>query len=154
MAIRNLKQYFEIHKEIYKHLSFKGNNIEIVLKGHLLIENLLERILKKSSQNPEKITTANLSFHKLACIVQAIFESKCGLWVWNAIFELNTIRNILAHNLEISEIDEKIDRFIEHVEEEGNGTIEVGDDFGFDELPMAIINVHSELWKLLDTLEP
>lgn len=153
MAIRNLKQYIEVHRKMYQHLSFEGDGIEIVLKGHLLLESLLERILNKTAHNPNMITAANLSFYKLACIVQAIYETKCALWVWNAIFELNTIRNKLAHNLEFPKLNEKIEDFIEYVRNNGDGTIEFGDELGFSELPMAVVNVHKELWRLLDVLE-
>ena len=153
MAIRNLKQYIEVHRELYQHLSFEGDGIEIILKGHLLLESLLEKILKKSAQNPNMISEANLSFHKLACIVQAINESKCALWVWKAVFDLNIIRNKLAHNLDFPELDKKIEDFIEFVRENGDGTLKVGDELELSEISMAIVNVHSELWRLLDAVE-
>ncbi|MDO9567712.1 MAG: hypothetical protein Q7J15_13385 [Candidatus Desulfaltia sp.] len=150
MAIRNLEQYIEIHRELYKHLHFEGEGVEVILKGHLLIESVLQRILEKSSQNKKKIKAANLSFFKSACIVQALHERECAPWVWKAVFDLNTIRNKLAHNLEHPELESIIEDFKEYIRTHGDGTMEVGDEFGFSDLPMAIVNVHRNLWRLLD----
>ena len=154
MAIRNLKKYIEVHRELYRHLHFYGDGIEVILKGHLLLESVIEKILHKSAQNAKMISAANLSFYKSACIVQAIHESKCASWVWKAVFDLNTIRNKLAHNLLYPELENMIEDFVEHVRANGDGTMEVGDELDFSELPMAIVNIHSELWRLLDMLTP
>jgi len=152
MAIQNFEQYIEVHRELYKHLHFYGDGLEVVLKGHLLLESILGRILLKSVYNSKKITEANLGFYKLACVTQAIHELNYPSWVWDAIFDLNSIRNKLAHNLEYSEFDERIELFTANVKINGNGTMAFGEELEFNELPMAIVNVHSELWMLLDAL--
>ncbi|MDA3822505.1 MAG: hypothetical protein PF450_07860 [Bacteroidales bacterium] len=152
MAIQNLKRYIEVHKELYKHLRFEGDDIEVVLKGHLLLESLLGKILNSSVQNTKILSVANLSYHKLTCLVQAIHDTKCGSWVWKAVFNLNNIRNKLAHNLELPGIEEQIEDFIVFVRANGDGTIEFGNELDFSELSMAIVNVHRELWRLLDKL--
>lgn len=153
MAIKNAKQYLEVHRNLYKHLHFEGNGIEIILKGQLLIEEIMTKILEKTVVNTQPLKEANLTFHKSACLVQAIHDEKCKNWVWLATFQLNNIRNKLAHNLEYPNIDERIEEFTEFVRENGDGTMEFGDELGFEEVPMAIVNLHSNLWRLLDSLE-
>lgn len=154
MAIRDLKQYIDVHRELYKHLNFDGEGIEVVLKGHLLLESVLHKILENSAKNQRKIAAADLSFYKLACIVQALFEDRCAPWVWKAVSDLNTIRNKIAHNLEYPGIEAMVDDFKEYVRSHDDGTMEAGDEFEFSELPMAIVSVHSQLWRLLDGLRP
>ena len=125
MAIRDLDQYIEVHRELYKHLDFNGSEIEVVLKGHLLVENVLNRLLEKAAQNEKLITSANLSFFKLACVVQAIYEKECPAWVWESVMLLNTIRNKLAHELENPKVDALIEEFSDQVRTNGDGTIAV-----------------------------
>lgn len=152
MTIRNIEKYIEVHRELYRHLDFDDDGVEVILKGHLLIEGLLEKILESSVQNAKMLSKANLSHYKLACLVQAIHDNKCKAWVWKAVFDLNSIRNKLSHKLEYPGIEDIVEDFIELVRTKGNGTIEVGNEFNFSELSMAILNVHSELWHLFDEL--
>jgi hypothetical protein len=92
----------ELAKE---HLGKCGDElILITLKGHLIIENLLEmnlcRLLR-IDRLPEK-DDAELTFKQKLKLVQSVVEQRepgpnADLFV--AIAKLNTIRNHLAHNL-------------------------------------------------------
>ena len=150
MTINNLDQYIAVHKSLYKHLNFDGSGIDVILKGHLLIEEVLNKILERTVVSTAPIKQANLSFYKTACVVKALHEHECKEWVWDSIFSLNSIRNKLAHQLEINNIDDLIEDFTLFVKTHGDGTKEFGDELGFYEEPMAIVNIHSELWRLLD----
>ena len=55
MTIHDIDQYIEFQKLRDKHLDLFGDDIEVILKGHLLIESMLSRILEKSVQNIKKI---------------------------------------------------------------------------------------------------
>lgn len=83
----------------------------IILKGHLLIEELLFALVRSAVRHPEAITSANLSFYNVASIAKALFyEARLGE-VWDAIFELNALRNTLAHSLDPPDLERKLRRF-------------------------------------------
>lgn len=152
MPIINLGQYIEVHQSLYKHLNFDDSGIDVILKGHLLIEEILIKILENTVESTKPLKSANLSFFKLACIVRALHESKTKKWVWESVLLLNSIRNELAHKLETKNIEYLIENFTVYVKENGDGTIEFGKELEFHEIPMSIVNIHRELWRLLDKL--
>ncbi len=154
MPIHDIDQYIEFQKKLYKHLDLLGGEIEVILKGYLLIQNILLRILEKSVQATKKIAEARLGYHRLACIVQALHEDRRGDWVWKAVFDLNILRNNIAHRLDSPNIEELIEDFISYVRANGDGTMEAHYAMGLmlGELATAITNIHYELWRLLDDL--
>ena len=96
---------------VMKHLPKQGDLSLIILKGHLLIEELLFALVSSAAKDPAAIKSANLSYYGLASVAKALFyESRVGP-VWDAMFELNKLRNTLAHNLEPPDLNEKLKRF-------------------------------------------
>jgi hypothetical protein len=73
----------------------------IVLKGHLLVEEVLLDLANCAFPHPQYLRDANLSFHKLACVVRAFIPEQFDSPAWRLIFLLNALRNDLAHNLEL-----------------------------------------------------
>jgi hypothetical protein len=81
----------------------------IVLKGHLVLEELLRTKVCAAVQNPRFLTRANLSFFQLLCIARSIFPDDArtrlpqddhGTDLWDVIEAWNQLRNQLAHRLE------------------------------------------------------
>ena len=106
-----LQQAVDAKLRVMKHLPQDGELSLIVLKDHLLVEELLFILVQSAVKYPEAINSANLSFYNLASIAKALFyEGRLGP-VWDAIFELNTLRNTLAHNLEPPDLEKKLRRF-------------------------------------------
>lgn len=85
---------------VLKHLPEEGDESLIVLKGHLLIEELLFTIVSRSSALPAALEDARLSFFNLACVAKALVFEERTSYLWEAIFALNALRNVYAHNLE------------------------------------------------------
>lgn len=97
----------------------KQDGIVIVLKGHLLIEEMLRGKLAERLPNPQYITRANLGFYQLLYMVRAAFHadelkqsSIEGLDVWAAVETWNTLRNRLAHRLDHPDVQLLLKRII------------------------------------------
>lgn len=81
----------------------------IVLKGHLLVEEMLRELADLASAHPEHLQTAQLGFSKLANIVRAIVPWRSDDECWSLILGLNKLRNMLAHQLEPQDLRNAID---------------------------------------------
>jgi hypothetical protein len=81
----------------------------IVLKGHLVMEELIRSKLDEYLPRPEYIRRADLSFFKMLCVARAVYpatvmqsKGKNGVNIdlWDIIEAWNALRNRLAHRLE------------------------------------------------------
>jgi hypothetical protein len=72
----------------------------IVLKGHLLIEEMLIDIRDKLLPHAEYLDSVNISFNQLLHVIRSAIESKHDHKSWDLIIEFNKLRNKLIHNLE------------------------------------------------------
>ena len=101
----------------------KNGDIELaILKCHLLIEELLTKILNDKATDPSFIEKANLSFYQKVSLVRSTGALSVWTWLWDVIGKLNKIRNELAHNLTVIDITTKCEDFIKIVEQK-QGTI-------------------------------
>ena len=83
-----------------KHMPDTGDLSLIVLKGHLLIEEMLIDIRNKLLPHAEYLDSANVRFYQLLSVVRSAIESKHDHKSWDLIIEFNKLRNKLIHNLE------------------------------------------------------
>ncbi len=129
-----------------KHFPFKSEDIiSTVLKGHLLIEEILVRFIEKKLKRPNELK--NFKFYHFLCLAKA-FEPKDNDWVWIACEKLNNLRNKLAHNLDPKGIKDIEQDFINIVLK---NTREIPQllikDFG--ELKVSIMSLHMQLATIL-----
>jgi hypothetical protein len=94
-----------------KHLPSVDDTTLIVLKGHLLIEEQLISILESTLKYPSALDEMRLTFAQRLSLVKALKHRHENSWVWEAIGKLNSIRNDLAHKLELPKLNEKIEDF-------------------------------------------
>ena len=92
-----------------------GDKELALLKVHLVIEEVLTKIICKSMKNEIHIHNARLSFFQKCKITQALNEIDHAKWVWHALKLLNQARNELSHNLTTEELAEKIAAFTTYV---------------------------------------
>ena len=107
-------------KHLMKHFPFKGQLDLIVLKGHLLIEQLLwqfvdTRVEYPNALEPFKDPNRPFSPKILVRFAQSLDKNEEFAWVWKAIRDLITIRNSLAHRLEDEKLDKKIENLAEYL---------------------------------------
>jgi hypothetical protein len=81
----------------------------LALKGHLILEALLTRIVSVHFWDPAKLQKANLRFNQLVQIASGMVKLPYPTGVWGALRKLNEVRNAMAHNLEPRKVEEKLD---------------------------------------------
>lgn len=102
------------YNELTNHLPDKdADPVLIILKGHLLIERLVRQFITYRLLNPKAFEKC--VFNASQCI--AIAESMCleneePAWLWRQVKDLNSIRNKLAHNLDVENIEQRIKSFV------------------------------------------
>lgn len=105
-----------------KHLAYTpgddGDVSILILKGHLLIEESVNDILKKMVINPKALDKANLQMHHKIHILEAIFFLPGFVNAVAAVSALNKLRNRLAHHLDADDIDRLSLAFVKAVEKD------------------------------------
>jgi len=107
---------YKLMAQVVAHLPDDGDRSLIVLKGHLILEEELNRILAAAVSSPEHVAKARLRFSQLAEITKAHYFTQEQSWLWGAISKLNDIRNDYAHSLEPEKVDDKVHGFVQLVE--------------------------------------
>ncbi|MGF1804348.1 hypothetical protein L4C31_03750 [Aliivibrio sifiae] len=102
-----------------EHFPFRENVLLQILKGHLLIEEVIREIVDIQVLQPEALkgkSGASFDCHQMICLAQAITpEGSNALWVWDAAKKLNSLRNKLAHQLSPKGIEHKVNDFTDYV---------------------------------------
>ena len=83
----------------------------ILLKGHLLIEEMLTEVLRLTIDNDNPVgikISDNMSFAQKLNLCWARHADKKSKQFWQGMKLLNSIRNKLAHNAQPSGLDNKI----------------------------------------------
>lgn len=88
-----------------------------LLKGHLLIEEVMYDLLKNKMIRPKSLDKARLTFSQLIILVEGLYYEKEleNPWLYRATEKLNKIRNKLAHNAEPKNISDEIEVFSDYV---------------------------------------
>ncbi len=108
--------YFESLKRFAVHLPPEKDAELLVLKGHLLVERLLEKYLQHNLANSSELDGAHLSFAQKLSLVAALHADPASSWLWKAIHLLNSLRNELSHRLESERYDPLLRDFFREVE--------------------------------------
>jgi hypothetical protein len=99
-------QYFQ---KLKAHLPLVKDPTVIILRGHLLMEELLDEVIAASLRHPSAVRDARLTFFQKLCICQAIIGQVGGGHIWRAVKELNKLRNAVSHRLPDSALAAKLD---------------------------------------------
>jgi hypothetical protein len=101
-----------------KHLPKDGDEELALLKCHLLVEEMLTKLIERNLSHPEHLIDARLGFFQKMCIARSLNDLEREAWIWEAVKRLNTARNALSHGLERERIDRKLEEFVTFVEAE------------------------------------
>lgn len=105
---------WEAYNELANRLPDKdADPVLIILKGQLLLEKQVRKFIDSRLPNPDALEKQQ--FSAAQCI--ALAESMCldqdkPRWLWAQIRELNSIRNKMAHSLEIESLEKRINNFV------------------------------------------
>ncbi|WP_163130835.1 hypothetical protein [Agarivorans sp. Alg241-V36] len=92
-----------------------GDKELTLLKAHLVIEEVLTKILAKECVNEKYLNEAKLQFHQKVKLVRAFYQLTHSDWIWKALHNLNQARNHMSHNLTKHELENKISAFTNYV---------------------------------------
>jgi len=148
---RTLKQTVDTQLRLMDHLRVEEDLSLIVLKGHLVVEEILFNAVVSALKYPEALKSANLSFYKLACLAKALFYEDRHAPIWDTIFELNKLRNALAHNLELPDLDNRLRQFDRFA---GGGNPKAGDVLAADPGCAMIVSITLICCALTDLISP
>ena len=102
----------EMLKKFKEHLSNVDEVALVVLKGHLIIEESLGKIISKFVFHEDKIESARLSFAQKVWIARSMSLDETDNTMWELVLSINALRNDLAHNLKSKKREQKIDRVL------------------------------------------
>ncbi|MDX2086037.1 MAG: hypothetical protein SFZ03_11700 [Candidatus Melainabacteria bacterium] len=113
---RSKKLSDQFAERLQQHMPDTSDSVLIVLKGHLLIEEIVTESLCLLMHNPEIYLKTNPSFHVKVCLLRALtpFIEILNL---DAVLQLNKIRNKLAHHLEYPEIENLMEKYLKNIED-------------------------------------
>jgi hypothetical protein len=113
-----------------RHFPRRSNDFAlVVLNGHLLLEESVNRLLAALLFRPEAIDGANLRFYQKLCLIRALAPTEGAKsledpegpgWLFrmlDAAEKLNTMRNRLAHHLDAPQIEAQARDFLSLCEE-------------------------------------
>jgi hypothetical protein len=72
----------------------------LIIKGHLLLEVMLDILAHSTFPHPKYLDKLELSFRPVAFVVRAAVVEKSTDSHWDLIMKLHGLRNKFAHNLE------------------------------------------------------
>lgn len=96
-----------IEEKFREHLQYVDDTVLIVLKGHLLVEEALDSILATFAFHPDLLQAASLRFAQKVNIARSMSLDEQQNEMWNLALSLNTLRNELAHSLQIEKRERK-----------------------------------------------
>jgi hypothetical protein len=73
---------------------------QIILKGHLVMEGLMNESIETFLLHGELVEIAGLRVHQKITLSRAISTSDQNNKMWELVSKVNTVRNALAHSLE------------------------------------------------------
>lgn len=121
----------------------------ILLKGHLLVEELLRGYIDRRLPNPSAFKHDQFLFAKILLLCRALSPPKMKTWAFDAAKKLNDIRNEIAHELEPEELQGKLEDLVKFVEQHASDSVFPPKDRGEARLYMAISDLHNELVRVL-----
>lgn len=98
-----------------KHLRAKDDVEMLLLKGHLVLEQVLHQMLLGHFRNEEDLVRLNLPFSKKLDLLVALSGDLYGKDDIYQLRELNRIRNKLAHNLDFADYHGSLKAWACHV---------------------------------------
>lgn len=117
MSIPEVKKILEEYEEReskIKSILFKITDPELkLIKGHLLIEELLFELVNLKMKKTSSIVNSKLTFSQLIMFFEGLYyEEELNIeWLCSSIKQLNKIRNKLAHNLSTDNFQVEINKF-------------------------------------------
>lgn len=100
----------DLLSDLDRHLRAKKDHEIILLKGHLLLEQVLNQMLLRYIDN-EHLNKLDLYFAKKLDLLDALSGKLPDPWLYGHLLEINRIRNKLSHHLDFSDWDDDLKKW-------------------------------------------
>ena len=104
--MKDSENYFE---KLKSHLPVIKDPTVVILRGHLLIEELLEELIAASLSDATAIRDARFTFFQKLCLCRGLIGTANEDGLWKPIEALNALRNIISHRLPDEALSKKLD---------------------------------------------
>lgn len=134
--------------KFWTHLPFTSQDeTSIVLKGHLLVEDLMREFCASKMAKEGELEKARLSFSQITSLTKALQPYEALPWVWTAVDKINTLRNRLAHRLTPIDYQKLRSDFITFIQREANAAPGLFEAFSknHEQIAVAIFVAHTAL---------
>ena len=111
--IPDLGDVREARERFAEHLPPKGDLELLVLKGHLLVEEALYKLVAREIRYPQALEEANFKFFQILHIAKGLCYAEDMKWLWDALARLNRLRNQMAHDLNPDQFRRRLNEFLE-----------------------------------------
>ena len=125
---------------LLSHLPAGNDQTLTILKGHLLIEELLREMINSKLKVPLSHSKVRFEFDQCLALGKSLSGDEFQDWVWQAMKKLNKLRNDLAHNLEPKGFNDRVADFITYVE--SNKEVDIGRENTFGPLRWALAGIY------------
>jgi len=92
----------DIQKIFFEEVRYVDDTAQILLKGHLVVEDLMNRALESFVLHGEHLEDARLQFHQKLELCKSISLNDNKNNMWNLIKKINVLRNALSHSLDLT----------------------------------------------------
>ena len=133
---------FEAFRRFLALLPHGKDQLLVILKGHLLIEELLRRIVDERMKKPQALCSVRFECSHIVAIAEAMCAAETEDWIWGALRNLNKLRNDIAHELEPRGLKDRMDHVISLVHE---NSVFADHGFGTDD---CLVQFEYSLWVL------
>jgi hypothetical protein len=99
----------EVQKRFTDELRHVDDVAQIVLKGHLVMEELMTASIETFLLHGEFVEPSRLQFHQKLQLCRAMSVSDHNNDMWNLIASINTLRNHLSHSLDPTERAKRVE---------------------------------------------
>jgi hypothetical protein len=94
-----MNEHLILQQKFAEHFTTIDETAQIILKGHLLIEESLDTILGKFVFHPEHLKSAKLSFNQKLHLARSVSLDEHSNKMWDLAKAINSLRNVLSHSL-------------------------------------------------------
>lgn len=132
---------------------YQDSAILILLKGHLLVEEMLRGYIDRKLSNPAAFKHEQFLFAKVLMFSRSLTSPKVKSWTFDAAEKLNTVRNEAAHELDPTKLRTKLEAFTSFVEQHSRDSVFPPKDRSEARLYMAVTDLYNELSRVLHAKE-
>lgn len=118
MLSRSLLSFFkdsgqrEYSEKVFINLMPSTDTTLYVLNAHLIVEELVFKLIQKALREPSAITSTDLNYQKKCLLLKGLYDDALSEWLYPALSSLGALRNKCAHVLDHPKLDEAISSFI------------------------------------------